>query len=450
MTRKIISIALAAVMLLLLLPMSATAKTAAYGSIPIYIGYADIDYMADEILKEIPTEGKTPTEQIRAVHDWILKNCRRDGWDGTYYFDEDAIEPAVQTYYNAMLKKLDRGEIVLRKDLEDEYMPRANDGSIFLSYDSRGYIASFAYDMMLTRTGNCAHFSALFAVLLGHLGFDCRLIDGEFINGDGSKVEHKWNYVLVDGKYYWFDVRMDHANYVRSGKLDYQYFMIEDTAAWSKQHSFDHTYADILKSHAADVAAMYEASAVPKDLAPWENCSDWAKDYMKRAYDGGLMPDVLLNADLTENITRAEFAAVSVKLYEKLSGKAAPAASGENPFTDTNDENVLKAYALGVVNGMGAGLFAPQGTLTREQAATMLGRVYELCRTGSVKSGAELESAGVPPFSDDAQIGAWAKNYIYFFVGEGVINGVGNNTFAPLASMTREAALKIAVETSGK
>ena len=80
----------------------------------------------------------------------------------------------------------------------------------------------------------------------------------------------------------------------------------------------------------------------------------------------------------------------------------------------------------------------------------MLGRVYELCKTGSVQTGAELESAGVPLFSDDAQIGAWAKNYIYFFVSEGVINGVGNNTFAPLASMTREAALKIAVETAGK
>ena len=99
---------------------------------------------------------------------------------------------------------------------------------------------------------------------------------------------------------------------------------------------------------------------------------------------------------------------------------------------------------------MGGGLFAPQGTLTREQAATMLGRVYELFSLGKVKTGESLERSEVVPFSDDAQIGAWAKNYIYFFAGKDIINGVGNNTFAPLASMTREAALKIAVETSGK
>ena len=34
-----------------------------------------------------------------------------------------------------------------------------------------------------------------------------------FVNNDGSTYEHKWNYVLVDGQYYWLDVRMDHAGY---------------------------------------------------------------------------------------------------------------------------------------------------------------------------------------------------------------------------------------------
>ncbi|MBQ1434433.1 MAG: S-layer homology domain-containing protein, partial [Clostridia bacterium] len=449
MKKKIISLALAALMLfLLIVPMGAMAGAASYGRVPIYIGFADIDYMAEQILKEIPTEGKTSEEQIRAVYDWIQKNCKRDGAGDKYYFDEDAIEPAVETYYNDMVKKLDRGEAVIRPDLESEYMPE-NITGYSMSYDSRAYVANFAYEMMLTRTGNCAHFSALFTVLLGHLGYDCRLIDGEFINGDGSSVEHKWNYVLVGDRYYWFDIRMDHANYTRTGNLSYQYFMIEDTNAWSKQHRFDHTYADALKAHTADVTSLYEELSVPANLEPWERCSEWAKGYMKNAYDAGLIPDVLSGQDLTENITRAEFAAVSVKLYEKLTGKTAPAA-GANPFTDTSDENVLKAYSLGIVNGMGGGLFAPQSTLSREQAATMLGRVYELYSLGEVKTGESLESAGAATFADDAAIGAWAKNYIYFFVGKGVINGVGNNMFAPLSSMTREAALKIAVETAAQ
>ncbi|MBQ1435410.1 MAG: S-layer homology domain-containing protein, partial [Clostridia bacterium] len=98
----------------------------------------------------------------------------------------------------------------------------------------------------------------------------------------------------------------------------------------------------------------------------------------------------------------------------------------------------------------GGGLFAPQSTLSREQAAPMLGRVYELYSLGEVKTGESLESAGAATFADDAAIGAWAKNYIYFFVGKGVINGVGNNMFAPGSYMTREAALKIAIETAAQ
>ena len=34
-----------------------------YGNLPIYLGYIDVDYMADEILKEIPTAGKSPVEK---------------------------------------------------------------------------------------------------------------------------------------------------------------------------------------------------------------------------------------------------------------------------------------------------------------------------------------------------------------------------------------------------
>ena len=91
-------------------------------------------------------------------------------------------------------------------------------------YDSNAYIAAFAYEMIYKRCGNCAHFAALLTVLLTRLGYDCRLIDGVFVNNDGSTYEHKWNYVLVDGQYYWLDVRMDHAGYARTGSISHSYF----------------------------------------------------------------------------------------------------------------------------------------------------------------------------------------------------------------------------------
>ena len=62
--------------------------------------------------------------------------------------------------------------------------------------------------------------------------------------------------------------------------------------------------------------------------------SEWAKPELEKAQSYGLIPDVLKDVDYTRPITRAEFAAVSVKLYENLTGKiASPVAA--NPFKDS-------------------------------------------------------------------------------------------------------------------
>lgn len=443
MKKRLLSLALLLALTLALLPLPVQAAGALT---PIYLGYTDVDYMAEEILKEIPTADKSATEQIRAVYDWIIQNCSRYDWDGTYYFDESVVSAqSTGAFYQATDEALKSGRIVLRRELETESGYSSAEG-LFLSYDCNQYLASFAYDMMMTRTGNCAHYAALLAVLLGHLGYDCRLIPGDFVNSNGSTVEHKWNYVLVDGKYYWLDVRMDHAS-ASGGAIGYYYFMKTDTGEWAKQHSWDHAYSDWLAENAAAIAQEYQQD-MANAAGPWGRCSAWAKDYMDRAGNQGLIPDRLSAQDLTQGITRAEFAAVAVKLYEALN-QAVPAYTGENPFTDTTDADVLRAYGLGIVNGVGENRFAPNSTLTREQAVTMLGRVYELTKTSAVSGGAALEQGG-QTFADDADIGDYARNYIYFFVGQGIVDGIGSNQFAPAATMTREQAIKVAVETADK
>ncbi len=189
---------------------------------------------------------------------------------------------------------------------------------------------------------------------------------------------------------------------------------------------------------------------------------DWALSELAEAEALGLIPDSLKGQDLTKPITRAEFAAVSVKVYESLTGtKATPVAA--NPFTDTADPEVLKAYNVGVTNGISATTFEPKTLLNREQAATMLTRVYKKVAL----DGWTLETDGnfsqqfkgmfrMPAaFADDASISGWAKDSVYFMNANGIINGVGDNKFAPRATTpaeqaagyaqaTREAALLIA------
>lgn len=187
--------------------------------------------------------------------------------------------------------------------------------------------------------------------------------------------------------------------------------------------------------------------------------SNWAQTELQKADDLGLIPDALKNADLTRPITRSEFAAVSVKTYEKISGTQALPATN-SPFTDCNDLEVLKAYNLGVTNGISPTTFGPNTLLDREQAATMLTRVFKRATmpgwTLSADAAFPLTYQKPTPFADDADISNWAKDSVYFMAANGIIGGVGNNKFAPknvtptdeanqYANATREQALAIAV-----
>ncbi len=191
----------------------------------------------------------------------------------------------------------------------------------------------------------------------------------------------------------------------------------------------------------------------------WGQASQWATAELKKADALGLIPETLRGADLTKPITRAEFAAVSVKVYEALSGtKAIPAVN--NPFTDTQDIEVLKAYNLGVTTGTAPDKFSPDVLLNREQAATMLTRVFKRVSlagwTVQTDSQFTLPYTKPAPFADDARISDWAKDSVYFMVANEIIKGTGNNMFSPraitpteeaqnYASATREQALVIAV-----
>jgi len=191
----------------------------------------------------------------------------------------------------------------------------------------------------------------------------------------------------------------------------------------------------------------------------WGKANAWAVPELQKAAELGLIPETLNGKDFTLPITRAEFAAVSVKVYESLSGEAA-APANPNPFTDTRDIEVLKAYNVGVTAGTSATTFEPDLLLNREQAATMLARVYKRVAFDGWTLAADAEFplhyTRQAPFADDASISGWARDSVYFMVSKNIINGLGNNLFGPrnttsaeeaanYASATREQALLISV-----
>ena len=169
--------------------------------------------------------------------------------------------------------------------------------------------------------------------------------------------------------------------------------------------------------------------------------SAWAADTLQTAEKADLIPDSLKGTDYTKPITRAEFAAVSVKLYEALTGvKTTPAP--DSTFADTKDIEVLKAYNVGITAGVSADKFDPDTILSREQAATMMTRVLKAAYipgwTLQTDDDYTLTFTQPAQFSDDLKISDWAKPSVYFMVAKGVIVGIGNNTFAPRAATPAE------------
>ncbi len=189
-----------------------------------------------------------------------------------------------------------------------------------------------------------------------------------------------------------------------------------------------------------------EEKAEPVEKVIWAEASTWAIDELNTANDKGLIPPIFGKENLKSNITRKEFAHVAVKLYERLAGKKAEKAS-KNPFTDTKDEEVLKAYNVGVTQGTSETTFAPDTEITREQMATMITRALE-------KAGVDVsvDLTKVKEFTDDSEMHNWSRGAIYFMAEKGIINGVDTKAYryGVKNNASREQALAISNRSSDK
>ena len=141
-----------------------------------------------------------------------------------------------------------------------------------------------------------------------------------------------------------------------------------------------------------------------------------SQGYVSGYTDGTFKPE--------NNITRAELAAVMNKVL-KLSDPAA------NSFKDVPAGAwyavpVLKCVKAGVITGYGNNEFGPNDKVTREQAAVILAKAYNVANV-----------SGRTSFADDASISAWAVGSVKAMAAKKLVSGTGNNLFSPKAHVTR-------------
>jgi hypothetical protein len=187
----------------------------------------------------------------------------------------------------------------------------------------------------------------------------------------------------------------------------------------------------------------------------YQKASSWAEGELKDAYEKDLIPDILIGADMTQPITREEFAELAVRLCEKTIDEDILPAS-PNPFTDTTNLQILKAYKLGITTGTSKTAFSPNLLINREQCATMLYRAIK-----AIAPNADYSIEGVKDFPDQKDISDWAVEGTKYMFKLGIIKGDSNGNFMPKAvttaqeaagygMATREAAILMAVRTFDK
>lgn len=141
--------------------------------------------------------------------------------------------------------------------------------------------------------------------------------------------------------------------------------------------------------------------------------------FIKGYQDGTFRP----NAD----ITRAEFIVILTKAL-KLQGSGQELNFSDNADIDPwATQAISQAVEAGIINGYTDGTFRPNAKISRTEMVLMAVRALKL----------NVEAVDQTSFKDDSKIPQWAKASVEAAVKDGLVNGVGANTFAPNHTATR-------------
>lgn len=224
-----------------------------------------------------------------------------------------------------------------------------------------------------------------------------------------------------------------------------------DAAVYGIKFRYVFDYKDYPAAGRASGDIIYSpfSNIISHGIPAYSAASAWAKAELDEAMEYGLIPASLISEDMIKNITREEFAEIAVKLYEKTKGTTAVAVS-PNPFTDTTNPEVLKAFQLKITTGISAAKFSPKEVISREQAATMLSRAIRIM----VPDG-DYSTAGAQAFVDQRDISSWALEHVLYMSKIGIIKGAYGKFMpraitsaqiaAGYANTTREQAIAMSV-----
>ena len=175
------------------------------------------------------------------------------------------------------------------------------------------------------------------------------------------------------------------------------------------------------------------AGTTISDGTPPAPPSDWAKESVDKAKSLKIINDDVVYP-YRMSINRENFCELIYNYCSSIVGELV--VDDEHiAFKDTDNVKVQILNAMGIINGKSSTEFAPNDLLTREEAATILFRMIDAVHPDWAAHQVYYE------FKDSADISDWAMDSIQTICNMGVMEGVGNNKFAPKDTFTTEQAI---------
>lgn len=141
-------------------------------------GNQKVDQKVKAIIRKEIKPGMTNPQKVKAIHDYIVLNCRYD------------------------------------------YKNYLNNSIPYVSYQPEG--------VLIKKKAVCQGYAETFSLFMKALNIPCKLVVGTANNGSGGYQGHAWNLVKVNGKWYHVDTTWDDPVPDQKGYVRYEYFLIPD------------------------------------------------------------------------------------------------------------------------------------------------------------------------------------------------------------------------------
>lgn len=187
--------------------------------IPVLTGDAEVDYMAEQICKQAKIKGSlSDDEKVKRIYHWMTVNQKHAHYyEGGSYPTHFKLASSKKKI-NAYRKKTDR---------------LAESGDLIYNNDYNLIRRKWC---MERKIGVCTDNAAIFQILCNHVGVKAGICSGYYLNRNGTKPPHSWNYAVVGGATYYYDVDVEIQNY---GKGQGDYYWYKKTRAQAEQtHKF--------------------------------------------------------------------------------------------------------------------------------------------------------------------------------------------------------------------